>query len=265
MKIHKNDSLITTENLSAFTYNKSEGRIYKVTGKLMRSKTSTGSLVISIRGKFVYQNRIVCFLNNIPFTPCCSIEHIDGDVSNISVENLKVVPHVEPCFDTESKEFIASNDKYIPHMVYKYKYNKETGEFIGARGVVKPCEKGYVQLQNKVNGVVRSVSAHRVACHLLGYDISKGEVDHIDGDGTNNKASNLRVVSRSVNRRNSAISSANTSGMVGVSWHKHQKKWEVRVCGKMVGYSRDFFEACCIRKSYENKAGGFTVRHGEKK
>ena len=265
MKIHKNDSLITAENLSSFTYDKSKGRIYKLSGKLMRSKTTTGSLVISIRGKFIYQNRIVCFLNNIPFTPRCLIEHIDGDISNVSVENLKVIPYVEPCFDTESKEFTASNDKYIPHMIYKYKYDRKTGDFIGDRGVVKPNEKGYVHLQQKINNVRRTVPAHRVACYLLGHDISKGEVDHIDGNGANNRPSNLRVVSRSTNRRNSSLSSTNTSGVVGVSWHKHHKKWEVRVCRKAVGYTRDFFEACCIRKSYENRVGGFTVRHGVKK
>jgi len=263
MKIHKNDSFITAENLSDFTYNKSEGRIYKRSGKLMRSKTNTGAFTIWIQGRALYQNRVVCFMNNVPFTSTCSIEHIDGDTGNVSIENLKVVPHVDRCFDTESKEFVASNDKFIPHIVRKYKYNRNNGEFTSTRGVVKPNEKGYVHLQQTVNNVRRTVPAHRVACYLLGYDISKGEVDHIDGDGTNNKPSNLRVVSRSMNRRNSALSSANTSGMVGVSWHKRQRRWEVRVCGKAVGYSRDFFEACCIRKSYENKAGGFTVRHGE--
>lgn len=50
-------------------------------------------------------------------------------------------------------------------------------------------------------------------------------VDHIDGDCTNNLKSNLRVRTQSENNMNKKIQGNNTTGFVGVSWHKKQKMW----------------------------------------
>jgi len=51
------------------------------------------------------------------------------------------------------------------------------------------------------------------------------DVDHIDRDRTNDRWSNLRHVSRQCNIRNSNTQSNNKTGVVGVFWDRHRKKF----------------------------------------
>jgi hypothetical protein len=55
------------------------------------------------------------------------------------------------------------------------------------------------------------------------------EIDHIDGDRLNNKISNLREVTRSENLRNRGLDRRNTSGVIGVSFHKATGRWRARL------------------------------------
>lgn len=60
---------------------------------------------------------------------------------------------------------------------------------------------------------------HRVIWEMHYGPIEQGKfIDHIDGDRTNNKLDNLRLVSRSGNARNCTPRHDNTSGVVGVSF-----------------------------------------------
>ena len=61
-------------------------------------------------------------------------------------------------------------------------------------------------------------------------------VDHIDGNGLNNRLSNLRVCLNHQNQANAGVSSRNTSGKKGVHWHKSQNRWiaRIKVGGKEV-------------------------------
>jgi hypothetical protein len=71
----------------------------------------------------------------------------------------------------------------------------------------------------------RTVLLHRM---LLGEP--KGfQVDHKDGDGLNNRRSNLRVATNQQNASNARLSRLNTSGFKGVSWHKQRRKWYARI------------------------------------
>lgn len=63
------------------------------------------------------------------------------------------------------------------------------------------------------------------------------EIDHCNGDPTDNRLENLRDVPTSVNRENLRKPDIdNTSGYLGVSWHKHTKKFQakIKVSGKQV-------------------------------
>lgn len=50
-------------------------------------------------------------------------------------------------------------------------------------------------------------------------------LDHIDGNGLNNKIENLREVSHKENMMNKKKYRNNTSGLVGVSWAAKAEKW----------------------------------------
>lgn len=58
------------------------------------------------------------------------------------------------------------------------------------------------------------------------------ETDHIDRNKLNNKRSNLRTATRSINSQNRGMFKNNTSGYKGVYFIKKKNKWEAR---KMIG------------------------------
>jgi hypothetical protein len=76
---------------------------------------------------------------------------------------------------------------------------------------------------------MRKRFAHRLAwLHFYGIDpgaYPKFLLDHIDGDGFNNRIVNLRVASPPQNGWNAGKHSRNTSGIKGVYWDKSRSKW----------------------------------------
>ncbi len=55
------------------------------------------------------------------------------------------------------------------------------------------------------------------------------QVDHKDGDGLNNRRSNLRIATNAQNCMNQPPPSNNTSGYKGVSYHKARRKWQAKI------------------------------------
>jgi hypothetical protein len=85
----------------------------------------------------------------------------------------------------------------------------------------------YARSTIKSMGVQRTVFMHRVILEHHGYDLTTGEVDHINGDGLDNRKSNLQIISHAENIRKSRTQVNNKSGFRGVSWHKQDHRWQV--------------------------------------
>ena len=75
------------------------------------------------------------------------------------------------------------------------------------------------------NGKRGHISMHRL---IMGRPIQM-EIDHCDGDGINNRKSNLRVASKSQNQANRKTSKLNISGFKGVSPYKRNGTWHARI------------------------------------
>lgn len=145
-------------------------------------------------------------------------------------------------------------------------YNPDTGLFARSNGrIAGTIEKKKSTNYIRINIHKKTYRAHRLAFLYMEGKLPPEDVDHINGNGEDNRWSNLRSVSSSINRRNSAMSSTNTSGIAGVSWHKRCNKWEVRLLRKSIGHASTIFEAACIRISALNKDKTFTDRHGKNK
>ncbi|HLK61573.1 MAG TPA: AP2 domain-containing protein [Chthonomonadaceae bacterium] len=75
------------------------------------------------------------------------------------------------------------------------------------------------------------------------------QVDHINGNGLDNRRSNLRVCSLQQNLRNTGNQAGSTSCYKGVYWKKSVGRWVARISveGKQrhLGYFRDEEEAAC--------------------
>ena len=124
-----------------------------------------------------------------------------------------------------------------------------------------PMGKKYRRIS--VNGKV--YSAHRLVFLYMTGDFPLNEVDHIDGDGCNNKWANLRVVTSAENWKNKKTYNNNTSGACGVTLHKGTGKWQAQIktngVNKFLGLHKSFETACTIRKGAEGWYG-FHKNHG---
>jgi hypothetical protein len=101
---------------------------------------------------------------------------------------------------------------------------------------------------------------HRVVWEMVNGPIPKGMcIDHIDGNGLNNRIENLRVTTLSSNQRNRALVRTTKTGIHGV--HPLNGGFSVQCAGEYIKFTKDFFEACCARKSAERRMG-FHINHG---
>ncbi len=148
-------------------------------------------------------------------------------------------------------------------------YDPETGVFTWAVSRINaPVGKkaGAIDKNRYVIIVIDGVRhrAHRLAWLYVHGFVSE-EIDHQNHTRSDNKISNLRATNRAGNGRNMSKFLCNRSGVAGVSpsnrGGKNPYKWEVRACGKFLGYFDDFFEAVCKRKSAERQMN-FHPNHG---
>ncbi|MEY8140966.1 HNH endonuclease signature motif containing protein [Falsihalocynthiibacter sp. CO-5D18] len=73
----------------------------------------------------------------------------------------------------------------------------------------------------------------RILAHRAAFAIAHGylpeQVDHINGVTSDNRYLNLRASNYAENHRNQRKASNNTSGVMGVTWHKQCQKWRARI------------------------------------
>jgi hypothetical protein len=100
--------------------------------------------------------------------------------------------------------------------------------------VLKPrINRGYEIVNLYSDDQVKTLKVHRlVATTFLPNPKHKKCVDHIDHNRTNNTIDNLRFATNQENNQNASKRKTNTSGYIGVRFHK--KKWcaEIRINGK---------------------------------
>lgn len=93
----------------------------------------------------------------------------------------------------------------------------------------------YAATNIRENGKAKTLHMHRLLMNPR--DL---HVDHINGDGLDNRRSNLRLCTNAENRLNSKIYRNNTSGAKGVSRCQKTGKWYARIAiqGKRVQLGR---------------------------
>ncbi len=98
----------------------------------------------------------------------------------------------------------------------------------------------------------RYMSAHQ-AIWLMEYGKPAGSIDHINGDRSDNRLSNLREVTDLENQRNTAIQRNNKSGVSGVCRAKN--RWVVTIGCSYVGSYATLEEAKEVRRAAEVERG----------
>ena len=110
----------------------------------------------------------------------------------------------------------------------------------------------------------RRYFVHRIIWKLVTGD-DPDEIDHIDGNRSNNKINNLRSVCRKENKKNVKKPSNNTSGTIGVCFDATNAKWfaYIKVNQRFInlGLFNLFEEAVTARRAAELKYN-FHQNHG---
>lgn len=107
---------------------------------------------------------------------------------------------------------------------------------------------------NRTKYVFGSINSKNVYLHrlimerVLGRKLDKKEkIDHINGDGTDNRRDNLRVCTHQENMGNQGKRNGGSSKYKGVTFWKRDNNWQARIyfCGKTIhlGYFSDEKEA----------------------
>lgn len=120
-------------------------------------------------------------------------------------------------------------------------YCEQTGVFRWSESAHKPLigkiagnpnSNGYIKFS--IGG--RTYMAHRLAWLYVYGKWPTNTIDHMDGDRTNNRISNLRDVTQLVNRQNVRRTVSGKDSPLGVTLHKKSQRWQaqIRVHGKSV-------------------------------
>lgn len=120
------------------------------------------------------------------------------------------------------------------HLLTILSYNKRTGEFRWRIKYSRKVVPGSVAGGRNVAGyIVIGIDGVCYYAHRLAWFYVNGQwpdqIDHKDGDRSNNKWSNLRIATHQQNVLNAKLACNNTSGFKGVSWHKAANKWSAYI------------------------------------
>lgn len=133
--------------------------------------------------------------------------------------------------------------------------------YAGVPALCTPHVNGY--LYGAVMG--RNMLAHRAAWAIVNGAHPEFEIDHINGVRTDNRIDNLRSVTSAENKRNQARPLTNSTGVIGVTRHRRDGRWQaqIQVGGKNVylGQFKTMDEAVAARQSAE-RVYGFHKNHG---
>lgn len=144
--------------------------------------------------------------------------------------------------------------------------NKKTGR------ILKPTEgktDKYYYISLCKDSKQKNTKIHRlVAEYFVENPENKPYVDHIDNNKLNNLYTNLRWATHQENRRNIVMYKNNTTGVKGVIFDKHYKKWmaRIRVSGKLIhiGSFNTIEEATEARMQKANELFGEFTNKDEK-
>jgi len=191
---------------------------------------------------------------------------LSGKCNSCGVEKERL-PTKRTCADCLSKKRRNSEPLTIEEAKRVFRYNPETGELFSIQ------DDGSYKLRNYTNprgDVVVNVRykkyyAHRIIFMLEGIDPTGLQVDHKDGNPSNNRRDNLRLVSNHENQKNRAVPKNNKTGVIGV--YKVGEKWlaSIRVNGRTIHIGTYTSQELALeaRKKAEEKYG-FHSNHGRK-
>ena len=161
---------------------------------------------------------------------------------------------------TLTQEYLKSILDYdLDTGIFTWKINKAKRTNIG--DIAGWSDNGYREIE--IND--KKYKAHRLAWLYVYGEMPKKLIDHVDGNRSNNKISNLREATYQTNNENYKTPKTNKSGVKNVSWYKNINKWvvsiSIRKTKKTVGYYDDLELAELVAVEARNKYRGEFANH----
>lgn len=204
-------------------------------GNVAGSKTARGDILMMIDGRLQLAHRLAWLyaFGDLPSEP---ITHKNGNKSDNRIENLQT---------GSWREIVKASRGTVDHRYLRtlLSYSEETGEFVWLQdrnGGQYPAgtRAGYCS-DKKLGYRIVTVDGRRYKEHRLAWFYVHGswpinDIDHIDGDPSNNRLANLREATHAQNMANRKLSSDNRVGMKGVYRRGHRFGARKNVNGKLV-------------------------------
>jgi hypothetical protein len=157
--------------------------------------------------------------------------------------------------DILTQGYLNSILKYEPH-TGKFFWRIDKGRVAAGDKAGTKSRRGYVDI--KIDG--RSYLAHRLAWLYMTGDFPIREIDHINGNPSNNRWANLREGTHSEVTRPHKTYKTNISGYSGVHWREDAGKYRVRITVDnrriSLGHYSDLQEAYRARAKAEKEHFG---------
>jgi len=147
--------------------------------------------------------------------------------NNTENEEWRDVPNYEGYYQVSDLGRVRSLDRTVTT-------KHGVGRFYKGRVIKGTVNKGYRRTTLNIDGVGRNLKfSQLVAMAFLGHEPNGHTlvVDHINGDRSNDRVENLRIVTSRANTSTSFRSDRNSlsSEYVGVNWDKKTSKWKAQI------------------------------------
>jgi hypothetical protein len=115
------------------------------------------------------------------------------------------------------------------------RYDPTTGIFVWSKSPARVIKAGTVAGRLGRDGYIaiqikgRLYFAHRLAWLYVNGVWPKNQIDHINGNRSDNRIENLREATRKQNGENRRVVSTTRSGKTGVTWNERYGVWYARI------------------------------------
>lgn len=185
--------------------------------------TSEGRLAITYQGKVYSINQVVWEIFNGKIPKGRQVMNKDGDALNCGIDNLElniVLDKKDYKYGNYLADFFVYDEESPSALRWKRVNTRGSTAKVG--DVVGSNDNGYW----RVHALGRHLKGHKIVWALNNnFENQDGlHIDHIDGNPSNNKIENLRLVDPILNARNKPMLKSNTSGIHGVCFQNVRTK-----------------------------------------
>lgn len=185
--------------------------------------TSEGRLAITYQGKVYSINQVVWEIFNGEIPTGRQVMNKDGDALNCGIDNLElniVLDKKDYKYGNYLGDFFVYDEESPSALRWKRVNTRGSTAKVG--DVVGSLDNGYW----RVHALGRHLKGHKIVWAINNnFENQEGlHIDHIDGNPSNNKIENLRLVEPILNARNKPMLKSNTSGIHGVCFQTVRTK-----------------------------------------